>query len=235
MPALIRVGHRGAPAVAPANTLAGFDAALAIGVDMIEFDVIAGERTRELFVAHDRDELEAREPLPLADALTHLASTRYAGVRLQLDIKSAGLEREVIAALDASGTRPRAFVSTGDRGVLRRVRSLAPEVPLGWTLPEMSLIADSRLLAATLGRLYLARLPTRVAALISAGEIDAIVPAWRIVTRRLIDAVRAAGGESYVWTVDDRRTIERLAGLGVTGVISNDPRLFGSIEQTAAL
>ena len=44
MPALIRVGHRGAPAVAPDNTLASFDAALAIGVDMIEFDVLPAPR-----------------------------------------------------------------------------------------------------------------------------------------------------------------------------------------------
>ena len=42
MPALIRVGHRGAPALAPDNTLASFDAALAVGVDMIEFDVLPG-------------------------------------------------------------------------------------------------------------------------------------------------------------------------------------------------
>ena len=41
LPALIRVGHKGADAIAPGNTLASFDAALAAGVDMIEFDVLA--------------------------------------------------------------------------------------------------------------------------------------------------------------------------------------------------
>src|SRR5579875_1788708 len=34
-----RIGHGGASALAPANTLASFDAALELGVDMIEFDV----------------------------------------------------------------------------------------------------------------------------------------------------------------------------------------------------
>ncbi|MGI8622956.1 MAG: glycerophosphodiester phosphodiesterase family protein, partial [Solirubrobacteraceae bacterium] len=40
MPGLIRVGHKGADLLAPGNTLASFDAALAAGVDMIEFDVL---------------------------------------------------------------------------------------------------------------------------------------------------------------------------------------------------
>ena len=37
---LIRVGHRGAAALAPENTLRSFEAALALGVDAIEFDVL---------------------------------------------------------------------------------------------------------------------------------------------------------------------------------------------------
>ena len=37
---LRRVGHKGADLIAPGNTLASFDAALAAGVDMIEFDVL---------------------------------------------------------------------------------------------------------------------------------------------------------------------------------------------------
>ena len=36
-----RVGHRGAHAVVEGNTLASFDTALDLGVDMIEFDVCA--------------------------------------------------------------------------------------------------------------------------------------------------------------------------------------------------
>ena len=40
MPALKRIGHKGADLIAPGNTLASFDAALASGVDMVEFDVL---------------------------------------------------------------------------------------------------------------------------------------------------------------------------------------------------
>ena len=40
--------------------------------------------------------------------------------------------------------------------------------------------------------------------------------------------VREAGGDLYVWTVDDAARIRALEALGVTGVITNDPRLFGT-------
>jgi glycerophosphoryl diester phosphodiesterase len=46
------------------------------------------------------------------------------------------------------------------------------------------------------------------------------------VSRRLVNAVHAAGGQLYVWTVDHAPTIWRLEALGVDGVITNDPRLF---------
>jgi glycerophosphoryl diester phosphodiesterase len=41
-----------------------------------------------------------------------------------------------------------------------------------------------------------------------------------------VRAVRDSGGELYAWTVDDAGQIRALEALGVTGVITNDPRLF---------
>ena len=36
------IGHRGAAALAPENTLAGLEAAITLGADMVEFDVAEG-------------------------------------------------------------------------------------------------------------------------------------------------------------------------------------------------
>jgi glycerophosphoryl diester phosphodiesterase len=69
-------------------------------------------------------------------------------------------------------------------------------------------------------------LPGRAARELRAGRIDALMAHWALVTPRLARAVREAGGELYVWTVDDARRIAALERLGVTGVITNDPRLF---------
>jgi len=225
--ALIRVGHRGAPALAPDNTISSFDAALAVGVDMIEFDVLPDPASGMLYVAHDRGALDVTRSLTLSAALAHFATPPFAATRLQLDIKRRGIERSVLEALDASGTRPRAFVS----GLTDGFRAIAPGLALGWTVPDGPLAGRLPLLRAR----YRERLPARAAARIAAGEIDALVPHWRLVSEQLVGAVRDAGGEIYVWTVDDAAELERLAGLGVTGVITNDPRLFASMRQSAAL
>jgi glycerophosphoryl diester phosphodiesterase len=75
---------------------------------------------------------------------------------------------------------------------------------------------------------YRAHLPARARGGIRAGRFDAVMAHWRLVTPSLLRAIHRAGGELYVWTVDDRERIERLAALGVTGVITNDPRLFAT-------
>jgi glycerophosphoryl diester phosphodiesterase len=133
----------------------------------------------------------------------------------------------VLAALERSASTERAFISTGIWSVLERLRSLAPALAIGWTVPEIPGVSGTPLITPTIGRVYRAILPARVAARIRAGAIDALVPHWSLVTRGLVDAVSGAGGELYAWTVDDAGEIARLRALGVTGVITNDPRLFG--------
>jgi glycerophosphoryl diester phosphodiesterase len=69
-------------------------------------------------------------------------------------------------------------------------------------------------------------LPGIVANRIRRGEIEALMAHWRLVTPKLARAIHRAGGQLYVWTVDDADRIAQLERMGVTGVISNDPRLF---------
>ena len=72
-----RVGHKGADLIAPGNTPASFDAALAAGVDMIEFDVLPEDRRDpergRLLLAHDYECDLAGAPT-LEDGLAHLSS-----------------------------------------------------------------------------------------------------------------------------------------------------------------
>ena len=50
-------------------------------------------------------------------------------------------------------------------------------------------------------------IPARLARELRAGRIDAIMAHQALITRRMVDAVRGAGGEIYAWTVDDAATI----------------------------
>ena len=81
-------------------------------------------------------------------------------------------------------------------------------------------------MAIALLQVMKARLPERAARMIREGRCEALMSHFRLVTPRLVRAVGEAGGELYVWTVDDGDRISRLEALGVAGVITNDPRLF---------
>ncbi len=236
VPAVIRVGHKGADAIVPGNTLASFDAALAAGVDMIELDVLSErpDGSGELLVVHDYRQLRRRAAPTLAEALAHLCSAPFTGIRLQLDLKRPGYEDRVLDALDDAGARSRAFFSTGEWSSLVRLRALAPGLPIGWTVG--SPLAGAPIAGALAGRIYRTGLARVARARLRDGAIDALVVQWPLVSRRLVRLVLDAGGEIYVWTVDDFARIRELAALGVSGVISNDPRLFAQLtEQRAAL
>ena len=73
---------RGASALAPANTLASFDAALDVGIDMVEFDLRAWQG--QLILAHTLLHARLSGGIGLRQALAHLSSRRFAGVELNV-------------------------------------------------------------------------------------------------------------------------------------------------------
>ncbi len=236
-----RVGHKGADLIAPGNTAASFDAAVEAGVDMIEFDVLPEntDGTGALFLAHDYGDLERRRAngtlMTLEEGLDHLCAT---GIDLDVDLKLAGYEDRVIDAIRTRDAQERVLVSTMEPVSLERVRRLAPEIRLGWSVPRLRKNPfDSKLtiLPAFLALQGAKRLlPRRAAAAIREGRCDALMANHHLVTPALVRAVLGAGGELYVWTVDLGDHIERFQRWGVTGVITNDPRLFHPLMSQVA-
>jgi glycerophosphoryl diester phosphodiesterase len=231
--ALRRVGHKGADHIAPGNTFDSFAAALEHGVDMIEFDVLPEREdgTGDLVLAHDWEDAATRAPHTLDEGLAHFADAAYNGVELLVDLKTSGYEERVVASLREHGLAGRALISTTEDRSLKLLRRRHPQMPLSWSLPRMRrnpLQNPFTALPAVAVLTYVRRaLPGVAANRIRRGEIDALTAHWRLVTPSLADAIRDAGGELYVWTVDDSERIASLELMGVTGVISNDPRLFG--------
>jgi glycerophosphoryl diester phosphodiesterase len=225
---LLRVGHKGADHVAPGNTIESFEAALEHGVDMIEFDVLRTPDGR-LVLAHDYEDAASRDSLGLEEGLDHFAGEAYAGVQLDVDMKLPGYERDVADGLFERRLAERSLVSTMYPESLDRLGELAPGLRRGWSVPRVRrnyLRSPLALPAYGIARVMRARLPRQAAARIRAGGCEAIMANQVLVSRRLVETVHAAGGEVYVWTVDDARRIRSFEALGVDGVITNDPRLF---------
>ena len=244
LPALRRVGHKGADLIAPGNTPASFDAALEAGVDMIEFDVLPehSDGTGALWLAHDYVAARRVDPAPptLEEGLAHLAGTTFDGIDLDVDLKLPGYELRVLEALREHGLADRALVSSQYLRSLQLLRGAAPNLRLGWSVPRLKRDPTRSPLtlapALVMLQVYKRILPRQAASAIGTLRLDALMAQWRLVTPALVRAVHEADAELFVWTVDDAAQIARLEELGVDGVITNDPRLFAQdTSQTAAL
>ena len=209
-----RVGHGGASALVPGNTLESFDAAVEVGVDMVEFDVRACRG--ELVLAHTLIDARRRQAVRLQDALAHLAGRRFAGVELNLDIKHVGCESALFDELRHTGLLGRALLSSQVPEVVDRLRAHEPRARVGISVG---------------GRL--ARLSCRwadwrgqVLAGMAARRWDALMAQHRLIDARLVEEVADRQGRLYAWTVNERRAIGALRRLGVHGITTADPRLF---------
>jgi glycerophosphoryl diester phosphodiesterase len=213
---LHRIGHGGASALVPANTLESFDVARSIGIDMIEFD-LRGWRG-ELVLAHTI--LDAPRPgnVRLDEALSYLASRRFAEIELNVDLKHVGCEAAVLDALRRHGLLARTLISCQLPAVVDRVRALDSHaltgISIGGRLARLSRRWTgwrAQVLAGLAGRRW-----------------DALMVQHRLVDERLVEEVVNRGGSLYAWTANERGVIERLRAQGVHGITTADPRLFQS-------
>jgi len=218
----LRIGHRGAAALAPENTIASFEAAIRTGVDGIEFDVVAGPRGLE--VAHKRGALGA--PL-VEEAFDFLA---HQDVIVQVDLKGTGREAELVEALSRHRLTDRALVSSFRLRSLQALAVLAPELSRAFTYPEDRLGLSRRrpFAFAIRGGLAAARalLPGRMATMIARAGASAATLNHQLVTRQAVEACHARGAAVWAWTVNDRATAAALEALGVDAIITDDPRIF---------
>jgi glycerophosphoryl diester phosphodiesterase len=221
---LLRVGHRGAAALAPENTIAALALAVELGCDLVEFDVL--ELDGKLVLAHSAAELPAALA-PLDEALAFLARSE-AGAHV--DLKSPGSEAAVAEALRRHGLVERAVVSTFRPASLRALHAVEPGLRLGLTYPEdrhglsrqraLGPVVDLGLAAM---RIVLAR---RIGRMLAAADATAAMLHWQVVNRAVVERCHALGVPVLAWTVETREHVRRLDELGVDGVIADDPQIL---------
>jgi glycerophosphoryl diester phosphodiesterase len=230
-----RVGHKGADLIAPGNTLASFEKAVEVGVDIVELDVL---RLRDpdapLVVAHDWHDAARREPLTLGEALDAFLEPPLDSVEIDFDVKLPGREEEIVAAVRERDLLGRAMVSTMELSTLARVRELEPGLRRGWTYPKVKRDWASKRWAKAPMLVAVAwmreRLPRLAARELPRLGVEAMWVYHPLASRRLARIADLAGVELIAWTVDDLPRMRKLQAAGVRGICSNDPRLFAGLQ-----
>jgi glycerophosphoryl diester phosphodiesterase len=212
------IGHRGAKAAARENSREALEAAVAAGVDLVEFDVAPG-----LVLAHSVREA-APDALSLDEALRLLAPH---GVGLHVDVKRPGYEQAVLEAVDRHGLRERVLVSTAFAAVSRRVAALAPDVPRAIGYPRdrygvSSLAWPERLTAAGAAALR-AAMPARIPLLLGAARANVLALHHTLCSRAAVATAHRLGAPVLAWTVNDDAAVQRVLAAGVDGIVSDDP------------
>jgi glycerophosphoryl diester phosphodiesterase len=230
------LGHRGASADAPENTLSAFGLALEQGADGFELDVWRCG-TGEVVVHHDPDtgRTGGRSLRVTRASLAELRrldvgswkATRFAGERVptlrevlgafpgatvNVELKSAGrpdprLALAVAAVLRDAGAAERCLVSSFDLALLAAFRLAAPRVACG-------VLVDAG-----------PRWALRAGAAARLLRPCAIHPQWTLITPRRLARWRARGLAVNAWTVDRPEELGRLALAGVSALITNRPAL----------
>lgn len=227
------IGHRGAAAHAPENTLAAIRAGIEQGADWIEVDV---QETADgaVVVVHDSDFMKVAgvpakvwqkslEEVQAIDVGSRFAQ-RFAAervptleqaldavrgrARLVIELKYYGhderLEERVAEIVEARGMKDEvALMSLQYRGV-RKMKSLRP----GWSVGLLS--------ATALGNL--SRLDT-----------DFLAVSTRLATAGFMRRARRAGKPVYVWTVNDPVTASRMISRGADGLITDEPAMVRQV------
>jgi glycerophosphoryl diester phosphodiesterase len=250
---LTRIGHRGAAALEPENTLRSFRRAIELGVDLVEFDVLDLD-DGSLVVAHSDDLHEVshgaavgrvrtlplaglREQVPelptLDEALAFFRDEATA-TGLHVDLKTRRVE-DVAEALGSHGLVERAYVSTAVVGSLRALAALEPRLMRVLTYPDDRRGLARRRAAAPFVPLAVAALrralPSRIAGLLAAAHASAAALHFDVVSAAVVARAHEAGAAVIVWTVDDADVLATLKRAGVDAVVTNDPRIFGATLQ----
>ena len=209
------IGHRGASAVAPENTLTAFKSAIIAGADGIEFDVrLSGDgvpviihddtlyRTHRLrqrvadLSANELDDLG----VPSLHALFELMSDNEMLLCLEIKESSAELAKRCCELVREFSFAERTIVECFDLNVLKLVDLKTA------ALFEPRIYADKFIVERAL-------------------DVGASVLALhhRLAKAALIEKAKHAGLRVVVWTVDDPAWVSHARSLGIEALITNDP------------
>jgi len=245
-------GHRGAPGLAPENTLAAFRKAIELGVDALEMDLQV-TRDGEVVVIHDetldrttdgrgsiadltleevkRGDAGAKfapafrgERVPTLREVIHLVKAGGNDrVRLSLEIKFArGLEGK------PEDIEERVLAVLQAAGFVGRVTVQSFHHPSPAKMKRLDPRIPTGLLVGS------RNVPPDPVARVREFQADYYAPEYRLVTADLVQTLHRAGIPLVIWTVNDTAEVRRLIGLGV-GSLSGDGMISDYPDRVLAV
>jgi len=229
------IGHRGAKAGAPENTLAGFRQAKREGAAWVEFDVKLTADGEAILMHDDTLDRTTDGHGPVAAAALEDIRRLDAGIRFAPAFRGERVPTlaealDVLAELDMGfnleikpcAGRERATAQVAVE-IVRRHWSAARPLPVISSFKPACLTA-ARDQAPDLPRGYLVEeLPERWADDAQRLGCSAVHAGWRKLSKAQVAAVKAAGFPLLVWTVNELSRARELLAWGADAVISDCP------------
>lgn len=225
---ILIMGHRGASAIVPENTLKAFEKAIDLKADFIEFDV-QETLDGELVITHDEDikritghdgiiskmtlnelkmlDFGEGEKIPTLEELVKLTKNR---IKLNCEIKVKGITEKVIKIFRKWDILNTTIVSSFIHEELLAIQKLASSVRLASLEPTPGTI-----------KIDWVRKKEMIEYCIN-NKLYAINPIVMMVDQQFIDYAHANDIKVFPWTVDSRISIKKLIRLGADGIITND-------------
>jgi glycerophosphoryl diester phosphodiesterase len=233
------IGHRGAAAHAPENTLAGFRMAKTLSCVWVEFDARL-TADRELVVCHD-DKLDRTSSgrgriskLPLTALREFDAGrwfdARFAGEHIPTldEVLTLCHELGLGANVEIKAERGHgAATATAVADCLDRLPNTLPPILISSFLPDAIVAAAEQMPDIPRGMLW-RKLPSGWRQIAANYSCTTIHLGQADLTQSIAAQVRAAGYPLLVYTVNDAARARQLFGWGVTSVFSDTPDIIAS-------
>jgi glycerophosphoryl diester phosphodiesterase len=217
------MGHRGAAALEPENTLRSIAMALAVGVEAVEIDVQL-TRDGELAVIHDStvdrttNGKGAVRDFTLAD-LQRLDAGKGEAIPSLAEVAAAVAGKaHLVVELKDPGTAAILLKFIQERQLYQETHVISFWHPAVKAMKEK----EPRLQTGVL----LVGAPADPAGLAKSALADALVLHYAYVTPELVATAHAAGLQVYVWNIDDVETVKPYLAMNLDGIGSNRPDIL---------
>ena len=220
------IAHRGASGSGVENTLESFEKAIALGVDMVEFDV---RRTHDgvLIVYHDATFNDSPINWMNYEEITKLAEEQNfkiptfrevvklcAGkVYMDVELKESGYEKKVVSVLKKYVDYDEYSIKSFIDAVPKKIHDIDKNITTGLLVGKKNGgIKDRFNEIFPLGRLFRC-------------HADFVSPYYAFISRKYIKRMHLAGIPVYAWTVNDKKIMKKCIAYKVDGIITDRPDL----------